>query len=126
MKFRYFLLLLSLTGCSLDQDALHGEWLATGFYKNGQAAELPPDSVRLGFYPEGTYRFSSIGFYREAGHFRTSMHYLLLTDTSTQPPQDHILKVLFLSEDTLKLRMERGGEDQQLVLVKKQAAASGQ
>jgi hypothetical protein len=112
-----------LAGCSVDEAALRGEWAAEAFYKNGQTASLPHDSVRLGFLPNGLYYFTSVGHYREAGRYRTSMYYLFLTDTTTSPEQEHILKVLFLSTDTLKLRMERDGEEQQLVLLKK---SSGQ
>jgi hypothetical protein len=113
------LFLVLVAGCYIDERSLHGEWQAAAFYENSQLLQVPLDSVSLHFTDDGLYHFSSLGYYREDGYFRTSMHYLLLTDTSTTPSQDHILKILDLSADTLTLRMERGGNEQMLVLARK-------
>lgn len=117
MNCKYLLALLPLLsiGCYLDENTLNGHWKAVGFYENGERTEVPLDSVKLYFHASGTYYFSSIGRYSESGLFRTSMHYLLLTDTTVTPARDHILKVEYLSKDSLKLKMELDGNDQLLI-----------
>lgn len=122
MQRTHFLILAVLTfaaGCYIDERSLHGQWQAAAYYENSQPQTTPLDSVALSFEPNGTYRFSTIGYYSEEGYFRTSMHYLLLKDTSATPPAEHILKIVNLSNDTLTLLMEREGNEQVLVLARK-------
>lgn len=79
---------------------------------------MPLDSVRLVFSPDGQYEFRSVGFYREQGPFRLSGSHLFLTDTTEKPAKEHVLRVLFLSSDTLKILMKKGDAEQVLFLKK--------
>jgi hypothetical protein len=107
-----------LVGCGFDRNKLTGEWRAGALYENGQKMTAPLDSFLLRFDSSGAYRFRTMGRYAESGHFSNSMQYLFLTDTTRTPHREHALKVLFLSKDTLKLQMKRGGKDQVLFLIR--------
>ncbi len=118
MKKFPLLLPLFLAACSLDVRQLNGIWKPVAFYENGQTLAAPLDSVALVFAENGQYEFRSIGFYREAGPFRLDGKLLFLTDTTQKPAQEHALKVLFLSADTLKIQMKKAGQEQVLFLKK--------
>lgn len=120
MKKLWFLLFPALTaaGCSLDNSLLPGRWHAVGLYEAGQSVHAPLDSVRLVFTDNSQYEFRSAGFYQEAGPFRASGYYLFMTDTTVTPPREHTLKVFYLSDDTLKIQMKKGGMEQMLFLTK--------
>ena len=119
MKILTASLFLFLPACTLDTKQLQGVWKPVALYENGQSLAAPLDSVALHFSPEnGQYEFRSIGFYREAGPFRVSGKYLFLTDTTEKPAQEHVLKVLFLSADTLKIQMKKAEREQVLFLKK--------
>ena len=117
-KFCGMLVLAAVAACTIQEKDIAGQWQATAFYENGQTLTVPLDSVKLVLTPEGGYAFSSLGFYRESGTYRVSIRYLFLTDTTVQPAVEHILKVLYVSEDTLKIRMSRQGQEQVLFLAK--------
>lgn len=107
-----------LTACELDTKLLNGSWKAVAFYESGQSLDAPLDSVALVFSQAGQYEFRSVGFYRETGPYRVSGTHLFLTDTTEDPAKEHVLKVLFLSTDTLKIQMKKGGQEQVLFLKK--------
>ena len=112
------ILLLCVAACELDTKQLTGRWRAIALYEGGQTVSAPLDSVSLQFSENGNYRFGTIGFYREEGPFRVAGKNLFLTDTTEKTPKERTLEVLFLSNDTLKLRMEKGEKEQVLFLEK--------
>lgn len=113
------LLWLSLFGCTPDPERFAGHWQAVGLYQGGQSVAARLDSVRLSFPGRDRYVFQSAGFYKEAGPFRASGSYLFLTDTTLTPPKERTVKVLYLSDDTLKLLMKKGEAEQVLFLARK-------
>lgn len=118
MKIVLALFPLLLATCTLDVNRLAGQWRAIAFYEQGQSLTAPLDSVALTFSGDGYYEFRSAGFYRENGPFRVSGQHLFLTDTTEQPAKEHVLKVLFLSDDTLKIQMLKGDNEQVLFFAK--------
>ena len=108
------------SGCWLKEQDVEGRWQATGFYENGQQVAVNLDSITLWFSPEGGYEFRSQGFYRESGSFRVSARYLFLTDTTVQPPVEHTLNVLYVSEDSLKIRMKQADNEQVLFFARRE------
>lgn len=110
--------LILFAACGLDVNLLTGHWRAVAFYEKGQSLDAPLDSVALLFTGAGQYEFHSTGFYRERGPFRVSGEHLFLTDTTEEPAQEHVLKILFLSADTLKIQMKKGDSEQVLFLKK--------
>ena len=115
-------LLLCLYACTPDPKLLEGPWHVTGYYQDGQNVAAPLDSVRLVFHANKTYEFHSIGFYHESGTYRTSGSYLFLMDSTAKEPKERALKILFLSNDSLKIAMQRDSVEQVLFLAKKQAS----
>lgn len=99
--------LLCLASCTPDVRLLEGSWKIAGYYRAGQSIAAPVDSVGLVFHPDQTYEFRTMGFYRERGAFRTSGSYLFLLDSTRNEAQERALKILYLSEDSLKLEMKR-------------------
>ena len=109
------LLLAALwNGCTLQESDLPGRWQAVAFYQNGRRVQTPLDVVALDLLPDGRYQFQSQGLYRENGTYHLSMFYLFLTDTTVQPAKEHTVKILYLSADSLKIRMQEAGKEQVL------------
>lgn len=106
--------LLLFAACALDQHTLAGQWQAVAFYENGHTVHTALDSVALHLTPEGGYEFRSQGYYRESGNYRVSANYLFLTDDTATPPKEHVVKVLYLSADSLKLQMSNDKKEQVL------------
>lgn len=118
--FLFFSSLCFLCACRLDERTLQGDWQAVAFFENGQRREIDLSPVRLSLSDGRHYIYESIGLYREEGTYRSSMHYLFLTDTSRTPPVEHIVKVLLLSPDSLKIRMQQDSAEQVLWLARRQ------
>jgi hypothetical protein len=117
--FFLFFLVLCCASCTLNVKQLEGNWQATAFYQEGQSSFVALDSVALVLaLAKQQYEFRSIGRYRELGPLRVEGKYLFLTDTTVQPAQSRALRVLFLSDDTLKLLMSADGKEQVLFLKK--------
>lgn len=115
----FFLPVVFCASCTLNVKQLEGQWRAVAFYEEGQSSPAVLDSVALVLEPGvGRYQFRSIGRYRESGPLRVEGEHLFLTDTTVQPAQGRTLRVLFLSDDTLKLLMSAGGKEQVLFLKK--------
>lgn len=113
------LLLLFAVHCALDVKHLAGHWKATGFYEEGHTVDTPLDSVSLWLDPQQQrYSFRSLGYYHEAGRLHVEEHLLHLTDTTVLPHQLRTVQVLFLSPDTLKLKMANGNREQVLFLAR--------
>lgn len=120
MKNFPFVLFLFFAACSLDTKQLNGVWKPVALYEKGQSLAAPLDSVGLVFAENGHYEFRSIGFYREAGPFRLDGKLLFLTDTTQTPAKERVVKILFLSADTLKIQMKKA-EREQVLFLKKQS-----
>lgn len=105
--------------CSLDENALHGHWQAVAFYQNGQTAPAVLEAVSLDFSPEGAYVFRSAARYSEAGRYRVSARLLHLTDTTARPHRERVVRVLYLSQDSLKIEMAKSGQEQVLFLCRR-------
>ena len=120
-NMKWIFLLGSLTfisACAPDTRLLEGAWRLTGYYQDGQAIQVPLDSVGLVLHPNRIYEFRSIGLYREKGAFRTSASYLFLRDSTRRDAEERALKILLLTEDSLKLKMQRAEKEQVLFFSK--------
>ena len=115
----FFFSVLFCASCALNVNQLEGNWHAVAFYEEGQSSSAALDSVALVLEPaKQRYEFRSMGHYRESGPLRMEGKHLFLTDTTVQPAQSRTLRVLFLSDDTLKLLMSADGKEQVLFLKK--------
>ncbi len=110
--------LIFICACAPDARLLEGAWRLTGYYQDGQTIPVPLDSVGLVLHPNRIYEFRSIGLYREKGAFRTSSSYLFLRDSTRNEAEERALKILLLTEDSLKLKMQRADKEQVLFFSK--------
>jgi len=116
MRYLLFAAILFIASCTLDVGLLYGHWQASAFYENGQTAKAQTEAVSLEFSADGRYLFRSSAYYSEAGTFRESGNFLYLTDTTATPSKVRKIKVLYLSNDTLKIKMGKDGKEQVLFL----------
>jgi hypothetical protein len=115
---RLFFISFVFFSCNPDKGKLIGSWQAVAYYEMGQSIATQLDSVRITFSPSGDYTFKSIGYYEESGQYRLSGKYLFLRDTSAKNPEEHALKLEFLSADSLKIGMEFNGKKQTVFFLK--------
>jgi hypothetical protein len=111
-------IILMSQSCNIEESQLSGSWQALQFYENGQSSKAPLNEVKLTFSPNNRYQFQSIGLYSESGKWRCASNYLILKDTTANPPTERMLKVLYQSSDSLKIRMDLNGAEQVLFLGK--------
>jgi len=112
--FIFLLLLVNTTACSLDEQEICGSWQAVAFFEDGKPIEIPLDSVQLRLWSSNKYHFKSIGMYSEAGHWESTANYLSLTDTTNPEATQKLIKVIYQSSDSLKVKMEHQGKEQVL------------
>ncbi len=119
MRLLYLFVLSCFLSCAVDESLLIGRWRATGYFENGQSIPVPLDSVLLEFTNENRYQFQTIGQYHEAGTYRTDLKYLFLKDSTKEgnaSSKERLLRILYLSQDSLKLLMGADGKDLVLLL----------
>lgn len=119
-KLLILITLIGISACSLDEKDVAGNWQAVSFFENEKSVATNLDSVSLQLSPDGGYAFRSQGFYRESGHYRVSARYLFLTDTTKKPEKEHVVKVIHISQDTLKIRMSNDNKEQVLFLARRE------
>jgi|1048.fasta_scaffold01026_6 hypothetical protein len=115
----FLLFLMSASACTVDEQELGGTWQAVAFFENGKSVNLPLDSVQLKLLTSHVYQYRSIGLYAEAGYWESTVNYLLLTDTTSANKTQRLIKVVYQSSDSLKLKMEQDGKEQVLFFHKK-------
>lgn len=113
-RFFFLLFLVNTTACSLDEQEICGNWQALAFSENGKSIEIPLDSVQLRLWSSNKYHFKSIGLYSEAGHWEPTVNYLSLTDTTNTKATQKLIKIIYQSSDSLKVKMEYQGKEQVL------------
>jgi hypothetical protein len=121
MVFRLCLLICCLftTSCLQNSHSIAGEWHAVA-YRNlsDSTAVLPTDTLRLILSDAGWYRYDGAAHYREYGRYRTTWHYLFMTDTVHAPKPEYVLKINTLAKDTLILEMKSEDTPTWLTLVR--------
>lgn len=108
----------AFASCNLDEQSLRGTWQAAAFFEDGQTVAAPLQEVSLELLPTGRYAYRGPNKYSEAGRYECSMRYLLMLDTTVYPAAEKTLKVLYLSADSLKIKMAHEGREQVLFLGK--------
>jgi len=109
--------ILILPACQKDQrpDFLNGSWQAYRYERADSAAlEDYLSQIQLDIVLHNHYHFSSTLDYEEAGTFRLSDQYFLVTDTTREPRQEKRMRIRALTSDTLILDMMENGEDRTL------------
>lgn len=121
---RFFILLfypLIFHACTIDENKICGHWQAVAFFENGNSVNLSLDSVQLKLLPSHKYQYKSLGLYAESGTWEPTVNYLLLTDTTSTKNAQKFLKIVYQSNDSLKIKMEHEGKEQVLFFKKLEA-----
>ena len=105
-------IILLFAACGVSDEQLCGKWQAVQFYEDQQAVQIPLEDVKLVFHQDHKYFFQTLGQYSEGGKWRRSGKYLILNDTTGNTTGEKILKIVFQSEDSLKIKMFREGKYQ--------------
>ena len=114
----FFVVAVFLSGCALDPQRITGTWKAAAFFENGKTVDANLSSVTLKLNADGDYEFTSNGNYQEKGRYESSGNYLFLTDTTRNPAVSYTVRVLFVSKDSLKIKMRSNAAEQVLFLAK--------
>ena len=115
------LLLHLFFSCNKDQRPamLEGQWTTYRYERvDSSVLEEYLDQITLEIDELNRYRFTSTLNYEEAGTYRLSERFFLVTDTTRAPIKEKKLFIRYLSADTLILAMEEDGEDRTLMMTK--------
>jgi hypothetical protein len=96
---------------------LKGQWKAVSVVKNNQTFEVPLEEIKLNF-TDKAYSFEGTLQYREAGHYSISTPFLYTIDTLDSDSEQKAVQILQLTNDTLEILMDQGGEEMILKMVK--------
>ena len=110
--------LLSLGSCQPENDknpALIGQWQGKEWLVFGKPAGMDAAAVSFSFDENGHYT-AAFGNQKEQGVWRTQKDKLY---TTAEGKKEIMVKIIVLTEATLKFEMNRGGQQETLELTKK-------
>ena len=119
-QFAFFSLILFFVACSpneADQKTtaeLIGDWKGVDWLVFGKPADFDVSTVRFSFDSEGNYT-AAYGEQKERGTFRVRKDKLYTTD---EQKLEKVVRIKGTVTDTLKLEMNRMGQDETLVLIR--------
>ena len=103
----------------LDSKLLFGSWEGVSVLEEGNPLEVDPKEILFYFDENESYRYNSTLKYKEAGSYYLEANLLFTTDTVNQASTEKAVEILLLSKDSLHLKMDEGGKERILKLVKK-------
>ncbi|MFK8056958.1 MAG: lipocalin family protein [Saprospiraceae bacterium] len=114
------LALFSLTACNTSDERLpilYGDWQGASWTRNGAPASMDPAQVEFSFNEDFTYT-AKLGKQTEGGSFvfRESKLYTTATGNSKV---EKVVGILKLEGDSLVFDMNRQGDPEKLVLLRK-------
>ncbi len=114
--FLFMALGLTIWACSsADTSLLYGDWRGDDWLIEGKSSGLNARSVNFEFEPDGTYT-ATMNSQKEAGTYRVRGDKLY---TIAEGKKEKVVQLLTLTQDTVKMNMNRSGRAEVLVLVKK-------
>ena len=122
MKYKYsylFLLVFAFLSCNqLDSSLLIGYWKGDQLIEKGvdKGAKL----VEFSFNDNGVYTYQN-SYYKEAGYYRISENKLYTKDSTREDALEKVVRISFLTNDTMHLEMNAKGIPQVLKCVKVKA-----
>lgn len=113
--------LLLFSACqTYEEDLLSGAWRGSSILESNQPLEIDPAAIKLTLQPNGAYQYESTLNYREAGTFYMEQQYLYTMDTLNQASTEKAVEIVLLTPDSLHLRMNEGGKERLLKMVREQ------
>ncbi|MEM7101488.1 MAG: hypothetical protein AAF502_00075 [Bacteroidota bacterium] len=118
IKIFSILSILFLVSCNpINRDLLTNGWKGQSILFNGAPSELDPEPVRLDLRADGTFSYTDVVGNDQNGTFRTNKMGVLYLS-----PSDGFEKawqVVYLSQDSLILKIENLTKEYEMVLVAK-------
>lgn len=110
-------LLLFVTSCSDNKNdsLIIGNWQGAEWLANGKPSENNAKSTSFSFNEKGEYSFINAGN-TEKGSYKIDSDMLF---TTPEGKQEIMVKIAKLTKDSLVFEMNRGGQAESLVLLKK-------
>ncbi len=116
--FSFILIAFLFNNCTteedLDETLLHGKWQGADWLIEGKSANLDVKSIAFEFDQDANYS-AKYAAQLEKGSYRLSGRKLY---TTAEGDQEKVVKIIYLSTDSLKMDMNRAGRNEVMVLVK--------
>jgi len=115
-----FVALFSLTACNSHDERLpllYGDWQGVSWTRNGAPASSDPAQVKFSFKEDFSYT-ASLGKQKEAGDFVFRDSKLYTTATGDRKVEK-VVAIIKLEGDSLVFDMNRQGDPEKLVLLRK-------
>lgn len=113
-----FLLCLSACGPRYSPEELDGNWSGIEFTEEGDSVLIDPTELKFYFSETGTYTYDGTLRYREEGEYRLERDLLVTKDALVDTAAEKAVRILTLNPDTLRLKMNAGGREQLLTLLR--------
>ena len=112
--FLTFLVLFSSCASSEKYEMIAGNWVCSSWISQSDGKEMCQNNVKFSFNTDKTYS-STLDGNKQSGQFKMLGNVLYVTPTGKA---EFGVKIEHLDADTLKLLMNRSGDEELLVLVK--------
>ena len=99
---------------SLDETLLHGKWKGADWLVEGKPSGLNAASIQFEFKADGTYEANFVN-QKENGTYYLAADKLYTTD---EGKAQKVVRLLMLTQDSIKMDMNRGGTTELLILKK--------
>jgi len=117
--FVFALLCFSFFSCeNKNAQALPGDWQCVRILEEGAPLELETSDIKFSFTPDGLYTYQSTLAYREAGTYRLAGDKLYTRDTINANALEKVVKIALLTPDSLHFKMNDGGKERIMELVR--------
>jgi len=108
-----------MIGCAgVDHNLLVGNWQLIELSEGGAPVEADIQVVRFHFDPNNQYQFHGTLNYKEAGTYYIDEQYLFTVDTLNRATTEKAVQIVHLTPDSLFLKMNDGGKERLMKLVK--------
>ena len=117
-NYLFCLVCCLLASCGgIQKEQLVGKWTAVQLTEEGDSLKVNLEEITLIFGETG-YEFTSTLNYKEAGIYELKDNFLSTLDSLNSGQEAKIVEITKLQNDSLFIRMNEGGKERFLVMVK--------
>jgi len=108
-----------LASCGgIQKEQLKGKWTAVQLTEEGDSLKVNLEEITLDF-DEAGYDFTSTLNYKEAGIYALQDNLLTTLDSLNEGPEEKVVEITKLQNDSLFIRMNEAGKERILVMTRK-------